>query len=142
MNNRNLHNATTLNSVPGAVSKTIFYKIDALVVSVKNKNYSVDAKLRATYTRTYGIDGLLQGGSTKFYSVDAIISTPYKDNGAWIQSIGDNIGVPIDPIRLSTWSTYSRPANPIMHQSGINTQTGKIEYWNGTSWKNYDNSNA
>lgn len=141
MNNSSF-NSVSLNSVGGKGEKSCVFSVDARVASLVNKPFGVDALLRATFIKTFGIDGILQGGSTKFFSIDAVLTSPFKDNGAFYQAVGDNISVPMDDNKLSSWSTYSRPQNPTMFQCGINVQTGKIEYWNGSNWKNYDGSSV
>lgn len=34
----------------------------------------------------------------------------------------------------TTWTTATRPSAPTAGQTGFNTTTGKVEYWNGTAW--------
>lgn len=139
--NSALLNATPLNTVGGGSgTKITSFSIDAILAIQVSKETAIDALLMGQYLAEVGIDAVLQGASTKFVSIDGVLATPYRDMGAFYRAVGDGISVPIDPNKISSWSTYSRPANPVLHQIGINRQTGKIEYWNGTAWKNYDNS--
>ena len=137
-------NSIALDSVPSTGSKNKTYTTDARLVFVKTKTYTTDAILRATFTKTYTTDAILQGGATKFYSTDAILVTPYHDFGQWHEMIGNNLSVPIDPNRISTWSTYSRPSSPLDGQTGRNVQTGKVETWDEKSgtWKLADGTAA
>jgi hypothetical protein len=130
-------NTIALNSNLAAGGKSTTYSVDAHLVTVGSETYSVDAILQASFSRTYGVDALLQGGSSKFYSVDAILVTPYHDQAHWGQMIGNNIVRPIDPNRVATWSTFSRPSSPIDGMTGRNVQTGKIEVYDekSSSWK-------
>lgn len=135
--NTTAFNTIALNSVLSAGGKSTTYSVDAHLVVVGSKTYGADAILQASFSAQYGVDALLQGGSSKFYSVDALVATPYHDQAHWGQMIGDNIVRPIDPNRVATWSTFSRPASPIDGMTGRNVQTGKIEVYDEKSggWK-------
>lgn len=39
-------------------------------------------------------------------------------------------------IKISTWTTATRPQNPVVGLFGFNTTTNQFEYYNGTAWKN------
>lgn len=39
--------------------------------------------------------------------------------------------------RLSFWDTSSRPSSPRTGTYGFNSETNKIEFWNGTNWKTF-----
>ena len=39
-------------------------------------------------------------------------------------------------IKISTWTTATRPQNPVKGLFGFNTTTNQFEYFDGTSWKN------
>jgi len=135
-------NTTQLNAPGGAGSLTIRTAFDLVAAINRTIETGFDLCLIATYMVETGFDLVALGGSTKFASFDFIAATPFKNLGAFTRSIGDGLSIPIDPNKLSQWSTYTRPANPVMNQCGINRQTGKIEYWDGVRWKNYDNTNA
>lgn len=140
--NNSTFNSSALNATAGGGVKSAKFSIDARIAMQNSVVFSADALLQGKYSVNFGVDAVLQGGSTLFFSVDAVLATPFKDLGAFHRTIGDGLTIPIDPNKLSQWSTYTRPANPIVNQTGINKQTGKIEYWDGSAWKNYDNSNA
>lgn len=138
MNNAVL-NSTVLNSKPpgGAASHSQTYSVDFLSVTQSTKTYSIDFIGQGVFTQTYAIDFIGQGATTVFYAIDFLAATPYHDQAHWGQMIGNNIVRPIDPNRLATWSTYSRPSSPIDGMTGRNVQTGKIETWDEKNnvWK-------
>lgn len=142
--NNSTFNRLPFNSFPAAGGRQVQYSTDAVVVAVRSKTYATDAVLRATQTKTYATDALLQGGGSKFYGTDAILATPYHDNGAWVEAVGNNLSQPVDNQQYPEWSTYSRPSVPHTKLWGKNTQTGKMEYYDtGTgSWKNFDGTAA
>lgn len=39
-------------------------------------------------------------------------------------------------IKISTWTTATRPQNPVAGLFGFNTTTNQFEYYDGTTWKN------
>lgn len=43
----------------------------------------------------------------------------------------------IDPdngVTFPNWTTATRPSSPIAGETGFNTTTSKIEFYNGTTW--------
>lgn len=134
----------TLDGVPVTGGKKTTYTTDAKLVLVGTKTYTTDAILQKNQSKTYTTDALLQGGSTKFYSSDALLITPYHDYGTTGRLVEATRTQPTDPKRVSTWTQYNRPSVPVDRQTGVNSITGKIEYYDAKSglWKNYDGTNA
>lgn len=137
-------NGITLDGAPASGAKTVTYTTDAKLVYQFTKTYTTDAILQAKQSKTYTTDAVLQGGSSKFYSTDAVLVIPYHDQAHWGQMIGNNVVRPIDPNRVATWSTYSRPGSPIDGMTGRNVSTGKLETWNekANKWQNADGTDA
>jgi hypothetical protein len=137
-------NVGTLNSIAlnatvagGAATRTKTVGIGARWVSVVTKSTSISAIWQATQTKTVSIGALWQGGSTKFVAIGAYWAIPFHDQAPWGQMVGNNLVRPLDPNRIATWSTYSRPSSPMDGQTGRNVQTGKIETWDekNNTWK-------
>jgi hypothetical protein len=130
-------NSIALNSTVANGSTLLTYTTDASLLYVNNLPYTTDAVLQATQVKTYTTDAVLEGGSIKFYSTDALLIIPFHDQAHWGQMIGNNIVRPVDPNRVATWSTNSRPASPVDGQTGRNVQTGKLEIYDEKSatWK-------
>lgn len=130
-------NGIALNSAPANGNTLLLYTTDAKLLFINIKTYGTLGLLRATQTKTYGTLALLEGGSIKFHSTDAVLAIPFHDQAHWGQMIGNNVVRPIDPNRVATWSTYSRPTSPLDGQAGRNVQTGKIEVWDekNATWK-------
>lgn len=130
-------NRVALNAPAGSGAKTVNFGVGATWVVVQSKAFSVGAIWQKNQSVTFGLGALWQGGSTKFFGIGAYWATPYHDNAPYGQMIGNNLVKPIDPNRLSTWSTYTRPASPIDGMTGRNVQTGKLETWDEKNnvWK-------
>jgi hypothetical protein len=137
-------NQIQLNAVPGGGAKVYSSSVDAKWVRLNTYSGSVNALWQKRGLYNGAVDALWQGGSTKFSSVDALWVTPYHDNGSMVQLVGNNLGITIDPNRLSTWTTYNRPPVPFDGMHGINTITGKHEHYNAKSarWEIYDGTAA
>lgn len=130
-------NSLTLNSTAANGTQRLEYTKDASLLYINIETYTKDAILQALRAVTYTKDAVLEGGSTKFYSKDALLVIPFHDQAHWGQMIGNNIVRPIDPNRVATWSTNSRPASPVDGQTGRNVQTGKLEIYDekNATWK-------
>lgn len=50
---------------------------------------------------------------------------------------GNDLAMQYRSLRMSTWSTSTRPSSPRKGDLGLNTQTSKFEIYNGSSWKTY-----
>lgn len=137
-------NTLPVNAYPNTGPKTLTYSVDMKFVVARSAVYSVDMLLQVNKAVTYTVDMVLQGANAGFYSVDMILADPNHDNGSWQLATGNNISQPIDPNRIGVWSTYSRPANPVDGQAGVNKQTYKLEYWSAKQgrWNNYDGTLA
>ena len=137
-------NSLPLSSYPNTGPKSLTYAVDMKLVYARSSVYAADMLLQVNIAKTYAVDMVLQGANADFYGVDMILADPNHDNGPWHMAVGNGLTQPIDPNRLAVWSTYSRPANPVDGQTGVNKQTFKLEYWSEKQarWNNYDGTAA
>ena len=122
-------NSLSLDGYPNTGPKTLTYGVDMRLARLVTLTYGVDMLFQQNVSRVYAVDMVLQGANADFYSVDMVLADANHDNGGWQLAVGNNLSQPIDPNRISVWSTYTRPSNPIDGQVGVNKQTSKLEYW-------------
>lgn len=55
-------------------------------------------------------------------------------NTQFIIDIGQGLSMRIGPPAISTWDNATRPKNVIPGTLGFNTETKRLECWDGTDW--------
>ncbi len=48
--------------------------------------------------------------------------------------IGQGLSLMVGVPKIASWKTKGRPKNPKNGTFGFNTETGNLEYWNGSDW--------
>lgn len=77
------------------------------------------------------------------HSTDAVLKTAKKSGGTpqfsknapMYISIGGGLSVMAGLPRIPTWNTLGRPANPKKGTIGVNTETKRLEAWDGFIWR-------
>ena len=58
----------------------------------------------------------------------------YNANGSYYLDIGSKLSIMLGGPAMPSWNTVGRPATPKSFAYGFNTDTSKLELWNGVSW--------
>jgi hypothetical protein len=58
----------------------------------------------------------------------------YAKNSNLYLSLGSGLSMMLGLPRLSNWNILGRPSSPLPYTVGFNTDTSKLEMWNGTAW--------
>jgi hypothetical protein len=86
--------------------------------------HSTDAQLRVT--KTLGAHSQL----------GLVTGAEFSKNAPLYINIGGGLSAMVGLPRIATWNTSGRPVNPKRGTFGLNTETKKLEVWNGSLWYN------
>jgi len=97
--------------------------------SISTNNSNSDLELRTDGTGELNVEGLILKEETISNTLtDSTIEIAGTGNG-WIVFEGDSA------VKFPTGNTASRPTNPVLGQTRVNTDSGELETWIGTEWR-------
>lgn len=110
------------------------------VVDRLSKTGTLGFTVLASIVHTGQMGFIVAASGLKIGSIGFTVVEPLRDNSPLYREIGNGMARATSYPRAASWSTATRPTSPTPYQEGINYQTGKKEYWNGTAWVNVDGS--